>query len=112
MLNVKDDKLSPAKVFTANNTPSFVNSFENLPMPTEDFVRNYGRRMHHIAYEVKDGDYQGGEKNIDFVVDTLKSYGLPFLANVEGVLFAVKTLAGESLSSLTFGCLLTLVDEF
>ncbi|SMG64214.1 conserved hypothetical protein, partial [methanotrophic bacterial endosymbiont of Bathymodiolus sp.] len=82
--NVKDDKLSPAKVFTANNTPSFVNSFENLPMPTEDFVRNYGRRMHHIAYEVKDGDYQGGEKNIDFVVDTLKSYGLPFLANVVG----------------------------
>jgi hypothetical protein len=81
---VDDDKLSPAKVFTANNIPSFVNSFENLPMPTEDFVRNYGRRMHHIAYEVKDGDHQGGEKNIDFVVDSLKSYGIPFLANVVG----------------------------
>ena len=82
--NVDDDKFSPAKVFTANNIPSFVNSFENLPMPTEDFVRNYGRRMHHIAYEVKDGDHLAGEKNIDFVVDTLKSYGLPFLANVVG----------------------------
>ena len=82
--NVKDDKFSPAKVFTANNTPSFVNSFENLPMPTEDFVRNYGRRMHHVAYEVKDGDHQGGEKNIDFVVDTLKNNGIPFLANVVG----------------------------
>lgn len=81
---VNDDKLSPAKVFTANNIPSFVNSFENLPMPTEDFVRNYGRRMHHIAYEIKDGDHLGGEKNIDFVVDTLKSYGIPFLANVVG----------------------------
>ena len=82
--NVTDDKFSPAKVFTANNTPSFVNSFDNLPMPTEDFVRNYGRRMHHVAYEVKDGDHQGGEKNIDFVVDMLKNNGIPFLANVVG----------------------------
>ena len=81
---VDDDKLSPAKVFTANNTPSFVNSFENLPMPTENFVRNFGRRMHHVAYEVKDGDHIAGEKNIDFVVNTLKGYGLPFLAHVVG----------------------------
>jgi hypothetical protein len=62
---VSDDKLSPAKVFTANNTPSF----ENLPMPTEDFVRNFGRRMHHVAYEVVDGDHQSGEKNVDFVTE-------------------------------------------
>ena len=82
--NVDDDKLSPAKVFTANNTPSFVNSFENLPMPTEDFVRNFGRRMHHVAYEVTDGDHASGEKNVDFVVDTLKSFGVPFLAHVVG----------------------------
>ncbi len=81
---VDDDKLSPAKVFTANNTPSFVNSFENLPMPTENFVRNFGRRMHHVAYEVRDGDHMAGEKNIDFVVNTLKGYGLPFLAHVVG----------------------------
>ena len=72
---VSDDKQSPAKVFTANNIPSFINSFENAPMPTEDFVRNYGRRMHHIAYEVKDGDHSSGEKNIDFVVDALKEQG-------------------------------------
>ena len=82
--NVDDDKLSPAKVFTANNIPSFVNSFENLPMPTEDFVRNFGRRMHHVAYEVVDGDHKSGEKNVDFVVETLKELGVPFLAHVVG----------------------------
>lgn len=82
--DVDDDKTSPAKVFTANNTPSFVNSFENLPMPTEDFVRNYGRRMHHVAQEVRDGDHASGEKNIDFVVSTLRDSGIPFLAQVVG----------------------------
>ena len=40
--NVEDDKHSPAKVLTANKTPSFVRSFEDLPMPMEDFVRNFG----------------------------------------------------------------------
>ena len=81
---VDDDKRSPAKVFTANNIPSFINSFENAPMPTEDFVRNYGRRMHHMAYEIQDGDHASGEKNIDFVVDTLKNQGIDFLAQVVG----------------------------
>lgn len=82
--NVEDDKQSPAKVFTANNTPSFVNSFEDLPMPTEEFVRNFGRRMHHLAYEVCDGDHAGGEKNVDYVVNTLKDKGVAFLAHVVG----------------------------
>ncbi len=82
--HVDDDKLSPAKVFTANNTPSFVNSFENRPMPTEDFVRNFGRRMHHIAYEVQDGDHRAGEKNVDYVVRSLSKKGVPFLAKVVG----------------------------
>ena len=81
---VDDDKQSPAKVFTANNTPSFVNSFDNLPMPTEDFVRNFGRRMHHVAYEVQDGNHGANEKNIDFTVKRLKDYGIPFLAHVVG----------------------------
>ena len=81
---VDDDKKSPAKVFTANNIPSFINSFSNLPMPTEDFVRNYGRRMHHIAYEILDGDHPKGEKNIDFVVDSLSQKGIEFLAHVVG----------------------------
>lgn len=80
---VDDDKKSPAKVFTANNTPSFVNSFDNLPMPTEDFVRNYGRRMHHMAVQILDGDH-AKEKNVDFVVNTLKDKGIPFLAHVVG----------------------------
>ncbi|WP_109312635.1 hypothetical protein [Ruegeria sp. AU67] len=82
--NVDDDKKSPAKVFTANNTPSFVNSFEQLPMPTEDFVRNFGRRLHHMAIEIQDGDHGAGEKNVDFVVNTLKAEGVPFLAHVVG----------------------------
>ncbi|HMB75265.1 MAG TPA: hypothetical protein VKN76_02610 [Kiloniellaceae bacterium] len=81
---IDDEKTSPAKVFTANNTPSFVNSFEGLPMPTENFVRNYGRRMHHVAYEVLDGDHKSGEKNIDYVVGELKKLGIPFLAKVVG----------------------------
>lgn len=82
--HVDNDKKSPAKVFTANNTPSFVNSFAKLPMPTEDFVRNFGRRLHHMAVEIKDGDHAGGEKNVDFVVNTLKDEGVPFLAHVVG----------------------------
>ncbi|MEM9630421.1 MAG: hypothetical protein AAGA50_03790 [Pseudomonadota bacterium] len=81
---VSDDKHSPAKVFTANNTPSFVNSFENLPMPTENFVRNFGRRMHHMAVEILDGDHSSGQKNVDYVVGILGQQGVPFLAHVVG----------------------------
>jgi hypothetical protein len=81
--NVDDDKKSPARVFTANNTPSFVNSFDNLPMPTEDFVRNFGRRMHHMAYAVIDG-HVATEKNVDYVVRELGELGTEFLAHVVG----------------------------
>jgi glycosyltransferase involved in cell wall biosynthesis len=80
---VDDDKKSPARVFTANNTPSFVNSFEGLPMPTEDFVRNFGRRMHHMAYAVTDG-HVATEKNVDYVVRELRELGTEFLAHVVG----------------------------
>ena len=80
-----DDIKSPAKVFTANNTPYMINSFKNLPMPTEDFVRNYGRRLHHIAYEIIDGDHISGEKNIDFVIKSLRDdNNILFLAKVFG----------------------------
>ncbi|WP_367605872.1 hypothetical protein [Legionella sp. W05-934-2] len=79
------DIRSPAKVFTANNTPFMVNSFENLPMPTENFVRNYGRRMHHIAIEIRDGDHSSGQKNIDYVVNKIKTERhVGFLAQVFG----------------------------
>lgn len=81
--DVDDDKKSPARVFTANNTPSFVNSFEGLPMPTEDFVRNFGRRMHHMAYAVIDG-HVASEKNVDYVVRELAELGTKFLADVVG----------------------------
>jgi len=80
-----NDIASPAKVFTANNTPFMINSFKNLPMPTEDFVRNYGRRMHHIAMEIIDGDHPKGGKNIDFVVNVLRNDAkVGFLARVFG----------------------------
>ncbi|MGA9275466.1 hypothetical protein [Ilumatobacter sp.] len=81
--NVDDDKKSPARVFTANNTPSFVNSFDQLPMPTEDFVRNFGRRMHHLAFAVLDG-HVVDEKNVDYVVRQLSTLGTDFLAHVVG----------------------------
>lgn len=74
---------SPAKVFTANNTPYFVNHLEHLPSPTETFVRNYGPRLHHIAIAVKDGERDGLE-NIEFVVQQIASQGKGFLLDVIG----------------------------
>ncbi|WP_020167095.1 MULTISPECIES: hypothetical protein [Methylotenera] len=74
---------SPAKVFTANNTPYFINHLEHLPSPTETFVRNYGPRLHHMAISVKDGEHRGKE-NIDFVVDAIAENGKGFLLDVIG----------------------------
>jgi hypothetical protein len=74
---------SPAKVFTANNTPYFINHLERLPSPTETFVRNYGPRLHHMAISVKDGEHAGKE-NIDFVVDAIAENGKGFLLDVIG----------------------------
>lgn len=74
---------SPAKVFTANNTPYFVNHLEKLPSPTETFVRNYGPRLHHMALAVKDGERDGIE-NIDFVVNNIAEQGKGFLLDVIG----------------------------
>jgi hypothetical protein len=74
---------SPAKVFTANNTPYFVNHLEKLPSPTETFVRNYGPRLHHMAVAVKDGE-MGGTENIDFVVNAIAEQGKGFLLDVIG----------------------------
>ena len=80
---IGDEKRSPAKVFTANNIPSYLNSIENLPMPTEEFVRNFGRRMHHMAYEILDGQ-EGEVKNVDLVVRHLRDQGVSFLSTVVG----------------------------
>ena len=74
---------SPAKVFTAANHPYFVNHLLGLPSPTEDFVRNFGPRLHHLAISVADGD-TNGLPNIDYVVDSLKSCGKNFLLDVIG----------------------------
>ena len=74
---------SPAKVFTANNTPYFVTHLLHLPSPTETFVRNYGPRLHHIALAVKDGEKDGIE-NIDIVVNAIAEQGKGFLLDVIG----------------------------
>jgi len=74
---------SPAKVFTANNTPYFVNHLEKLPSPTETFVRNYGPRLHHIAVAVADGE-SAGQENIEYVVEQIKAQGHNFLLDVIG----------------------------
>ena len=78
-----EESHSPAKVFTANNTPYFVNHLEKLPSPTENFVRNYGPRLHHIAFAVKDG-MQENVANIDYVVDAIKQNGKKFLLEIIG----------------------------
>lgn len=74
---------SPAKVFTAANHPYFVNHLLGLPSPTEDFVRNFGPRLHHLAVAVRDGE-AGGRPNIDYVVDSLRGCGREFLLDVIG----------------------------
>ena len=74
---------SPAKVFTANNTPYFVNHLDGLPSPTETFVRNYGPRLHHIAVGVNDGNTDGME-NIEYVVKVIADQGKDFLLDVIG----------------------------
>lgn len=78
-----DEIYSPAKVFTANNTPYFVNHLERLPSPTETFVRNYGPRLHHLAVGVNDGEHDGVE-NIDYVVNAIAKQGKRFLLDVIG----------------------------
>lgn len=77
------ESVSPAKVFTANNYPYCVNHLDQLPSPTETFVRNYGPRMHHIAVEVKDGQ-SNGKENIDFIVEAIAAQGKGFLLETVG----------------------------
>jgi len=79
----KNELKSPAKVFTANNTPYFVNHLVKLPSPTETFVRNYGPRLHHIAMAVKDGE-RNGKENIELVVEQISAQGKDFLLDVIG----------------------------
>ena len=78
-----DERRSPAKVFTAANHPYFVNHLVGLPSPTENFVRNYGPRLHHIALGVADGE-TNGQINIDYVVDAIRAKGKDFLLDVIG----------------------------
>ncbi len=74
---------SPAKVFTAANHPYFVKHQLKLPSPTEQFVRNFGPRLHHIAVAVRDGK-TAGMANIDYAVGRLRDCGREFLLDVVG----------------------------
>lgn len=78
-----DERKSPAKVFTAANHPYFVNNLLKLPSPTENFVRNYGPRLHHLALAVQDGEHNG-TANIDYVVEAIRAQGKDFLLDVIG----------------------------
>ena len=82
-VHYREESRSPAKVFTANNTPYFVNHLEKLPSPTENFVRNYGPHLHHVAFSVRDGE-RNNQSNIDYVVNSIKEHGKEFLLNVIG----------------------------
>jgi hypothetical protein len=81
-LSTEDELQSPAKVFTANNTPFYTQTFDNKPSPTEDFVRNFGKRMHHIAHAVIDGEQPNGVKNIDYVTGKLQEAHVRFLHHI------------------------------
>lgn len=82
-VHYSEERISPAKVFTAANHPYFVNHLLQIPSPTENFVRNYGPRLHHIAFAVADGD-RDGQTNIDFAVDSIRHAGKDFLLEVIG----------------------------
>lgn len=82
-IHYPNERLSPAKVFTAANNPYFVNHLVGLPSPTENFVRNYGPRLHHIALIVADGE-TAGQSNIDYVVEAIRANGKDFLLDVIG----------------------------
>jgi hypothetical protein len=82
-IHYADERFSPAKVFTAANHPYFVDHLVGLPSPTENFVRNYGPRLHHIALSVMDGETQG-KSNIDYVVEGIRANGKDFLLDVIG----------------------------
>lgn len=82
-IHYPDERYTPAKVFTAANNPYFVNHLVGLPSPTENFVRNYGPRLHHLALIVADGE-TAGKSNIDYVVEAIRANGKDFLLDVIG----------------------------
>lgn len=82
-VHVENELECPAKVFTAANHPYFVNHLLKLPSPTEQFVRNFGPRLHHVAVAVRDGE-TAGLANIDYVVGRLRDCGREFLLDVIG----------------------------
>lgn len=79
-----DEYLSPAKVFTASETPYYLDYITDLPSPTEEFVLQYGRRLHHIAHGVRDNLPGQSKDSVDLVVEALQKEGVPFLLEVIG----------------------------
>ncbi len=79
-----DEYISPAKVFTAAETPYYLDYITGLPSPTEEFVIQYGRRIHHIAHGIKDNVPGQEMDSVDLVVNALKNEGIEFLLQVIG----------------------------
>lgn len=61
------EKYSPAKVFTAGNSAYFLNFLEESYNTTDNYAYNFGRSLHHLAFECPD-DGQG-TLTIDKVVE-------------------------------------------
>ncbi|MCI4627038.1 MAG: hypothetical protein L3V56_13915, partial [Candidatus Magnetoovum sp. WYHC-5] len=70
------EKYSPAKVFTAGNTGDFLQFIAQKPNPTEVFCINFGRSLHHIAYDIKEDEETAPDNhNIDKVINFMTKKG-------------------------------------
>ncbi|MBF0320583.1 MAG: hypothetical protein HQL01_12350 [Nitrospirae bacterium] len=79
------ERYSPAKVFTAGNIGAPLHFLTARPSPTETFCLNFGRSLHHIAYDVKDDTASGPDNhNIDRVVEYVREKGIGFPGGLTG----------------------------
>ena len=62
-----EERYFPAKVFTAGNSPFTINFLEEIYNTTDIYAYNFGRSLHHLAFEMP--DFGDGTDNIDKVVD-------------------------------------------
>ncbi len=75
------ERYFPAKVFTAGNNGFVVNFLEEIYNTTDIYAYNFGRSLHHIAFEIP--DFGDGKFNIDKVVE----YVISQKPEMAGVLF-------------------------
>jgi hypothetical protein len=61
------ERYSPAKVFTAANSAHFLNFLEDIYNTTDNYAYNFGRSLHHLAFECPDDGK--GTLSIDKIVE-------------------------------------------